>query len=251
MPRKKIEGDDGISGSATWTLQGTTRVSGPGKAPKLSKAEVERAEFGLKVLYDDDGTQEEYAVPYFPLTEVSLRSAFSYGYDATHSSSPLSHVYLHGYAEKLVEALTRKRRATKVEPRSSACITGVRDAEVIATSSFYSNMVKFRGADDEGFMAMTEILEIMRQEAKQRRPWLVDKHNQKWLFIIDSYDDLENVDIADFLLTRSGSVTTTNRAPNSRRLGEGLEVEVVPLEDGIEILQKSGGTKMEELDKGM
>lgn len=73
----QIEEDDGISGSATRTPQGTTRVSGPGKAPRLSKAGVERAEFGLKVLYDDDGTEVEYAVPYFPLTEVSLRSTFS------------------------------------------------------------------------------------------------------------------------------------------------------------------------------
>lgn len=73
----------------------------------------------------------------------------------------------------------------------------------------------------------------------------------KRLLIIDNYDDLENVDMVDFLPTGSGSVITTNRAPNSRRLGEGLEVGVVPLEDGIEILQKSGGTKMEEFDKGM
>lgn len=39
---------------------------------------------------------------------------------------------------------------------------------MIATFSDHSNMVKFRSADDEGFIVVTEILEIMRQEVKQR-----------------------------------------------------------------------------------
>lgn len=43
----------------------TTRVSGLGKAPKLSKAEVERAEFGLKVLYDGDGAKWSMPYPIF------------------------------------------------------------------------------------------------------------------------------------------------------------------------------------------
>lgn len=42
----------------------TTRVSKPGKAPGPSKAEAERAELGLKVLYDGDGAEVEY-VPIF------------------------------------------------------------------------------------------------------------------------------------------------------------------------------------------
>ncbi|KAI5836931.1 hypothetical protein DFP73DRAFT_620673 [Morchella snyderi] len=54
--------------------------------------------------------------------------------------------------------------------------------------------------------------------------WLADEENQKWLLIIDNYDDLENMDITEFLPTRSpGSVIITSRVRDSRRLSESLE----------------------------
>lgn len=78
------------------------------------------------------------------------------------------------------------------------------------------------------------------------RPWLADTRNREWLLIVDNYDDLENVMIADFSPTRlSGSVIITSRAQTSQRLGE------VKIEVGIEILRKSVGTKMEEFVEGV
>lgn len=79
---------------------------------------------------------------------------------------------------------------------------------------------------------------------------VADKHDQKWLLIIDNYDGLENVH-SGLSANVASSVIITSRAPNSRHLGEGLEVKVDPLEDGIEILRKSGGTKVGWFDKGM
>lgn len=43
-----------------------SRVAGPSRAPKATTAEVGRAEFGLKVLYDCDDAEVEYATPLFP-----------------------------------------------------------------------------------------------------------------------------------------------------------------------------------------
>jgi hypothetical protein len=82
--------------------------------------------------------------------------------------------------------------------------------------------------------------------------WLADEENQKWLLIIDNYDDLENVDITEFLPTRSpGSVIITSRARDSRRFGESLEVIEVEEEHGIEILRKSAQKGMAEPDGGI
>lgn len=86
------------------------------------------------------------------------------------------------------------------------------------------------------------------------KSWFADQGNPKWLLIVDNYDDLENVEIADFLPTNSelsGKVIITSRAHESRRLGKYLEIEEVPLEDGVEILRKSAGTELEEFDRGM
>lgn len=79
----------------------------------------------------------------------------------------------------------------------------MRDAEVIATSSDHSNMVKFRGADDEGFMAVTKILEIMRQETKQRVD--ANREEDEELPKVRDRDDpnglgLRNIYVAFFLL---------------------------------------------------
>lgn len=83
------------------------------------------------------------------------------------------------------------------------------------------------------------------------KSWLMNEDNGKWLMIVDNYDDLVNVKITDFLPHSSGSVIITSRAQDSRRLGSSFEVEVVNLEDGIEILRRSAGTKIEEFAKGL
>lgn len=80
--------------------------------------------------------------------------------------------------------------------------------------------------------------------------WLTNKNNQEWLIIVDNYDDLETVDIADFLPRSSGHIIITSRSQDSRRLGSSFELDVVSLDDGIEILRKSAGTKSEEFSKG-
>lgn len=82
------------------------------------------------------------------------------------------------------------------------------------------------------------------------KAWMANKDNQKWLLIVDNYDDLDDVQIADYLPHSSGSVIITSRAQDSRRLGTGIEIEGVQLEDGIEILRKSAGTNIEEFSKG-
>lgn len=81
--------------------------------------------------------------------------------------------------------------------------------------------------------------------------WLGNEDNGGWLLIVDNYDDLENVDIAEFLPRERGRVIITSRAQDSQRLGKGLEVEGAQMEDCLEILRKSAGTKLENFDKGV
>lgn len=102
--------------------------------------------------------------------------------------------------------------------------------------------------DQAGQLATLADIKLIIQAV---RLWLADTDNQGWLIIFDNHDDLEMVNIRDFLPPRSGSVIITSRAKGSQRLGSSsFEVDVVQLEDGIEILRKSAGTKIEEFDNG-
>lgn len=80
--------------------------------------------------------------------------------------------------------------------------------------------------------------------------WLGNEDNSRWLLIVDNYDDLENVDIADYLPREGGRIIVTSRAQDSQRLGKGLEVEGAQMEDCLEILRKSAGTKLENFETG-
>lgn len=79
------------------------------------------------------------------------------------------------------------------------------------------------------------------------KSYLAEKDNQKWLLIIDNYDDVDNVNINEFLPTTSwGSIIITSRATACLSIGTGLEVTKVQLEEGVEILRKRINTPKEE-----
>lgn len=83
------------------------------------------------------------------------------------------------------------------------------------------------------------------------KSWLTNEGNHAWLMIVDNYDDLQTVNIADFLPQSTGCVIITSRAQQSRRFGSSCELDVVGPEDGIEILRKSAGTQIEEFHNGL
>lgn len=53
-------------------------------------------------------------------------------------------------------------------PRYSACIAGAVDAEVVAVASDHAGLVKFRDAEDEGFIAVAESVRCMLLEATKK-----------------------------------------------------------------------------------
>jgi len=70
--------------------------------------------------------------------------------------------------------------------------------------------------------------------------WFCIKDNQRWLLIVDNYDDIKNIDVSDYLPNCfHGHILITSRACDSSRFGKGLEVVEVELDDGMEILRKS------------
>lgn len=103
------------------------------------------------------------------------------------------------------------------------------------------------GIDERGQLVATTDMKPIIQAVKS---WLANEQNQKWLIIVDNYDDLEAVNIADFLPLSTGYVIITSRAQQSHGFGSSFELDVVSLEDGIEILRKSAGTNAEEFPKG-
>ena len=82
--------------------------------------------------------------------------------------------------------------------------------------------------------------------------WFAAEDNNKWLLIIDNYDDLRNVDISDFLPpSSSGSILITSRSRDTGRIGNELEVQEVTEDEGLEILRKSARRDMASFQKGM
>ena len=81
--------------------------------------------------------------------------------------------------------------------------------------------------------------------------WFAAEDNNKWLLIIDSYDDLRNVDIHDFLPpSSSGSILITSRSRDTGRVGRELEVQEVTEDEALEILRKSARRDMASFQKG-
>ena len=82
--------------------------------------------------------------------------------------------------------------------------------------------------------------------------WFAAEGNNQWLLIIDNYDDLRNVNIYDFLHpSSSGSILITSRSRDTRRVGNGLEVQEVTEEEALEILRKSAHMDLASFQKGM
>jgi hypothetical protein len=79
----------------------------------------------------------------------------------------------------------------------------------------------------------TDVIEAVKR-------WFCTKDNPRWLLIVDNYDDIQNIDIRDYLPhCFHGHILVTSRARDSSRLGQGLEVVEVEPDDGLEILRKS------------
>ena len=82
--------------------------------------------------------------------------------------------------------------------------------------------------------------------------WFAAEDNNRWLLIIDNYDDLRNVNIYDFLHpSSSGSILITSRARDTCRIGKALEVQEVMEAEALEILRKSANRDMASFQKGM
>ena len=82
--------------------------------------------------------------------------------------------------------------------------------------------------------------------------WFAADDNNKWLLIIDNYDDLRNVNIHDFLHpSSSGSILITSRARDTGRFGNELEIQEVTEDEALEILRKSARRDMASFQKGM
>lgn len=174
-------------------------------------------------------------------TQIATQYAYSYAKDYTSvwwvnakTTSSLSRDFLK-IAQELILHHARVRTRTGQQPDYSwiAALLGMPAGAVDETG-------KLVGLVDTG-----PIIEAVRS-------WLADPGNQKWLLVIDNYDDLENVNIIDFLPTCSaGSVIITSRARDSQRLGKGLAVEEIEQGDGVELLRKSAGTGMDQFERGV
>jgi len=70
--------------------------------------------------------------------------------------------------------------------------------------------------------------------------WFCAENNRRWLLVVDNYDDIKYIDIGHYLpRCFHGHILVTSRARDSVRLGTGLEVAEIALDDGTEILRKS------------
>ena len=82
--------------------------------------------------------------------------------------------------------------------------------------------------------------------------WFAAEDNNRWLLIIDNYDDLRNVNIYKFLPpSSSGSILITSRSRDTCRIGKALEVQEVTEVEALEILRKSANRDMASFQKGM
>ena len=82
--------------------------------------------------------------------------------------------------------------------------------------------------------------------------WLAAEDNNRWLLIIDNYDDVRSVNIHDFLHpSSSGSILITSRSRDTGRVGKELEVQEATDDEALEILRKSARRDMASFQKGM
>ena len=70
--------------------------------------------------------------------------------------------------------------------------------------------------------------------------WLGFKTNQGWLADYDNYDDPENFAIADFMPSdHAGRIIVTSRRRDCARLGQGLEIGNLSVQESVELLYRN------------
>ncbi|KAL7271330.1 hypothetical protein RUND412_005923 [Rhizina undulata] len=80
--------------------------------------------------------------------------------------------------------------------------------------------------------------------------WLSAKENRRWLLLVDNHDKIELSELEALIPTCDwGTVIVTTRLPNLHRFGECVEVEGIGAEPGLELLLKSSGKKLRNMDE--
>jgi hypothetical protein len=83
------------------------------------------------------------------------------------------------------------------------------------------------------------------------KSWLGAEENQNWLLIVDNYDDLENVNVQEFLPNgNNGKLIITGRESSTARLGTGIEIKAVDSQDGIELILRCAQRNKAEFEQG-
>ena len=84
------------------------------------------------------------------------------------------------------------------------------------------------------------------------KSWFAAEDNNRWLLILDNYDDVRNVNIDDFLHPwSSGSILITSRSRDTCQIGKGHEVQEVTEDEALEILRRSAHRDVASFRKGM
>ncbi|KAL7271005.1 hypothetical protein RUND412_006273 [Rhizina undulata] len=78
--------------------------------------------------------------------------------------------------------------------------------------------------------------------------WLGKKENRRWLLLIDNHDNPESYLDKLIPMCDWGSVVVTTRLPELDSFGEGVEIEGIGLEAGLELLLGSSGKKRLKLN---
>ena len=84
------------------------------------------------------------------------------------------------------------------------------------------------------------------------KSWFAAEDNNRWLLVLDNYDDVRNVNIDDFLdQSSSGSILITSRSRDTCRIGQEHEVQEVTEDEALEILRRSAHRDIASFRKGM
>jgi hypothetical protein len=100
---------------------------------------------------------------------------------------------------------------------------------------------KIEGIDD----ALVAFKEAGMQERQNRAielvaKWLSCPGNTKWLLVFDGYDDIDNIDIQEYLPTIDvGHIIITSRRPEAGRLGSQMALDLFSMADGMMLLIRS------------
>ncbi|KAL7272190.1 hypothetical protein RUND412_005017 [Rhizina undulata] len=80
--------------------------------------------------------------------------------------------------------------------------------------------------------------------------WLSARGNRGWLLLIDNYDKVEEGGLDNLIPTCDwGSIVVTTRLPDLQRFGECIVVEEIGEAAGLQLLLKSSGKTLANVDK--